>query len=122
MDPNSQNQRWSLWTFIVYEVGRHVPKKDVESNMARWITKLWGSAAKLRVSKVQNNWEIEVVVEGPTANDKNAVCFVAREFDSFVHKGWSYGGFGNVMVRVLAGEDVQGRPRDQWIDMPTIPR
>jgi len=121
MDPNSTHQLWSQWTFLVHECGRHVPKKDVKYNAARWIAAGFGRTGKVRVTPTRTGWAIEAIVESRPAHDPAFVNHVALQFQqNFVAKGWGPLAFGEVSARVLAGDEQRGEPRKQWIEMPSI--
>ncbi len=46
MDPNSDHQLWSHWTFTVYG-GKSVPIKEVQENVARWLKMGFGSVGQI---------------------------------------------------------------------------
>lgn len=119
-NPNGQNQRWSRWTFEVYEVGRHVPKREVEYNAAKWLRAGFGSAGKVRVNWIVTGWRIDCLIEGPPAHDPGFVASVRREFMGFVAKGWGPLSWCSVHTRVLAGSLGDGRPASQLVEMPSI--
>jgi hypothetical protein len=123
MDPNSQNQLWSRWTFTVLELGRHVPQPDVELNVARWLRQGFGSVGTVRVQATARGYRIEVLVEGRPAHDQAFVALVREQFRRhFVEKGWGpVGAVGFVSARVVAGDKQDGRPRDQLVILPSIP-
>lgn len=119
-DPNSQHQIWSSWTFSVYECGRYIPKPEVELNIARWLAKGFGRAGRVKVFRLVTGWRVQVLIEGPPAHDPEYVKSVRRQFASFVTKGWGLGAWGDVSVRVMAGDVQDGRPRAQLIEMPHL--
>lgn len=122
MDPNSQNQLWSRWTFDIHEGGRRVPSKDVEYNIARWLTAGFGSVGRVRVLSKRFGWRVQVDVEGKPAHDPAYVERVRQQFaEHFVGKGWGSVAWSRVSVRVLAGSEQDGQPSKQWVEMPTIP-
>lgn len=122
MDPNSLNQLWSKWTFDVREMGRRVPRADVELNAARWMRQGFGSVAAMRLVRRPRGWRIEVIVEGKPAHDPRYVAHVEREFcGRFVAGGWGpLAALGAVKARVIAGSKQDGTPREQWVGIPTI--
>jgi hypothetical protein len=121
MDPNSANQMWSAWTFTVREAGRTAPRADVELNAARWLRRGFGSVGEARVTRTIEGWRIEARVEGVPAHDPAYVASVKREFrERFCAQGWGPLAWGDVRVRILAGDQQDGRPRDQWIGLPTV--
>jgi hypothetical protein len=121
MDPNSQHQRWSRWTFDIEEAGRHVPRADVELNAARWLRAGFGSAGQARVLQTITGWQIEARIEGKPAHDPGYVASVRREFQQrFVEKGWGPLARGWVTVKVLAGDKQDGRAAAQWVELPAL--
>lgn len=122
MDPNSQNQMWSRWVFIVHAIGRKVSYEDVKTNAARWIRLGFGSTGVCRVSRTPDGWKIEAKVEGVPAHDPKYVEHVKLEFNrNFVAKGWGPVAWGTVHSRVLAGSLQDGKSAPQWVEIPTIP-
>jgi hypothetical protein len=120
-NPNGQNQLWSHWTFDVFEAGRHVPRKDVEYNAAKWLRVGFGSAGEVRVVRTVRGWRIEARVEGVPAHDPGYFASVRQQFSQrFVAVGWGPLAHSRVRVRVLAGDLQDGTPRPQWVTMPRI--
>jgi len=120
-NPNGQNQLWSHWTFDVFEAGRHVPRKDVEYNAAKWLRAGFGSAGEVRVVRTVRGWRIEARVEGVPAHDPGYFASVRLQFlQRFVGQGWGIVATGTVRARVIAGDLQDGRPRSQWVAMPTV--
>ena len=121
MNPNGQNQVWSSWRFGIHEAGRVMPRAAVCFNVARWMRRMFGSATRARVTRTLSGWTIEVVSEGRPADDPSFVARVAAEFQrSFVTLGWGPLASSLVTAKILAGPDPSGRPRRQWVEMPTI--
>lgn len=128
IDPNSQHQLWSHWTFTVYEGGRHAPYPEVCLNVRRWLRQGFGSMGELKAEErlqtarlpdgtpvPQTTYVIEVRVEGVPAHDPDYVASVRRQFLTFIAKGWGPLGTGSVQVKVLAGDRQDGTPRQQLI-------
>jgi hypothetical protein len=117
-DPNSAHQLWSKWTFHVREFGRRVPRQDVEVNARNWLRAGFGSAGRVRVLGNPYGWEIECLIEGPPAHDKTFVASVTRDFQQrFVAQGWGPLSVGVVEVKIMAGDEQEGKPRKQMIEM-----
>lgn len=130
IDPNSQHQMWSHWTFIVYEGGQHAPYEDVKLNAARWLRAKFGSVARARVEEKllvqrgisQKYYVIEAQVEGVPAHDPQLVAAVRQSFaKDFVFKGWGPLATSDVKVRVMAGDEQDGKPRKQLVVLPRVP-
>ena len=120
-NPNGQNQRWSSWVFEVHEVGRHVPRNDVEYNVAKWLRAGFGSAGKVKVERMVTGWRMRCLVEGPPAHDPGFVASVREQFQArFVAKGWGPLSWGTVSVRLMAGSREDGRPAAQLVEMPML--
>jgi len=122
MDPNSRHQLWSRWIFDVDEAGRHVPRGDVELNVARWLRAGFGTAGQARVRQTITGWRIEALIEGKPAHDPGYVASVRLQFQSnFVEKGWGPLARSWVTVKVMAGDVQDGKPRAQILMLPKIP-
>lgn len=118
MDPNSQHQIWSKWTFTVRSV-KTIPLLELKQNVARWLRMGFGSVGEWRV--VRKVWDviIEVSIEGVPAHDPSYVNSVRRGFRDFVEKGWGVTAIDTVDVKIMAGDQQDGRPRSQMIVMPS---
>lgn len=125
IDPNSQHQMWSEWTFQIHEHGRHVPFLLVQTNIARWLRMLFGSVGRVRVVEVHSasgsHYVVTAQVEGRPAHDPALVANVRRQFaQNFVYKGWGPLAVSAVDARVLAGDMQDGTPRRQLVVMPSL--
>lgn len=121
MDPNSQNQLWSEWSFLIHDGGRLVSREDVKENVARWLARLFGTAAAFRLTRTPHGWQIKCRAEGVAAHDPKTVAYVKQQFAAyFVARGWGPIASSSVSVRILAGSEQDGRPPDQWVGIPTI--
>jgi hypothetical protein len=119
LDPNSQHQLWSRWTFTVWDNGKHPPYKEVRQNAAAWLRKGFGSVGHAHVDEKVSTWVIIAEVEGAPAHDPDFVKSVERQFQKhFVEKGWGPLAISTVEVRILAGDTQTGKPPDQLIVMP----
>jgi hypothetical protein len=121
VDPNSQNQFWSEWTFVVHDSGRLVPRKAVDLNIARWLCSGFGSAGAYRLTHTTDGWKIMVRIEGVPAHDPEYVKSVRKQFArDFVAKGWGPMAWSTTHARVLAGNIQDGSAAPQWVSIPTI--
>lgn len=121
MNPNSDHQIWSAWTFSVHEAGRHVPRADVELNVARWLRAGFGSVGEVRVRPMPYGWRIEALVEGAPAHDTAYVESVRLQFQQrFVAQGWGPLASGSVTVKVMAGDVQDGKPPAQVVIVPQL--
>jgi hypothetical protein len=126
IDPNSEHQLWSEWTFQIHEHGRHVPFAHVQKEVARWLVKGFGSVGRARVEEIHSasgsHFVIRAQVEGQPAHDPGFVAHVRRQFATyFVYQGWGPLATSSVQARVLAGDMQDGQPRRQLVVMPTLP-
>ncbi len=130
MDPNSDHQLWSRWTFVI-EASKYVRLALVKENALKWLRMGFGSVGRARITesvrrtgpKQQfriNRWVIECEVEGPPAHDPEYVESVRAQFQKFAQAGWGQMATGSTEVRVLAGNKEGGKPRDQMLVIPTI--
>lgn len=123
MDPNSQNQLWSEWRFQIHDGGRIIPREHVRENAARWLARLFGSAAAFRLTRTRTGWQIKCRAEGVAAHDPSTVAYIKQQFAAyFVARGWGPIASSAVTVRILAGSEQNGKPADQWVGIPTIRR
>lgn len=131
MNPNSQNQQWSEWAFVVKPgfTRRLRPFEEVKSNVARFLRKLFGSSARMRILHKQevrdglykdrwDTWEFFVQVENANANDPDKRVFVENVVRHFMRVGFGDGTTTTLEVRLLAGRPEDGRPADQWLILP----
>jgi len=115
IDPNSDHQLWSHWTFRVVG-GRVVPMKDVRENTASWLRCKFGSVGQAKVSlDAVGAYIIEARVEGVDAHDPGVATSVRKDFASFVSQGWGPLAIGGVTVKILAGDLQDGQPRQQLV-------
>lgn len=123
IDPNSQHQLWSSWTFRV-ETSRTVPLEEVKLNAARWLRKGFGSVGQARVLERlegrQVVYVIEARVEGAPAHDPGYVASVERGFTRFVDQGFGPLARGTVAVQVLAGDQQDGKAASKLVVLPGI--
>lgn len=121
IDPNSQHQLWSHWEFRVFEMGRHVPMRDVQYNAAKYMAAGFGTVGQLRVTETAKGYTIELFVEGAPAHDPGYVESVRSNFyNKFVKPGWSEFTLSSVKARVVAGDQQDGKAAGQLVVMPSI--
>lgn len=124
MQPNSQHQMWSRW-IVGWEVefNRLCPVREVRMNVRRYFAAGFGTIGRFRVTK-PNLWayEVEVEVEGPPAHDPEYRERVKRQFiEHFLFRGFGLSArLVRFEVKVLAGDQEDGRPPDQMIVIPPI--
>ncbi len=129
MDPNSDHQLWSEWTFKAYEGGRRIPTAAVTVNARRFMAALFGSVGRMKVETrlvksgaiTQVYHVITAQVEGVAAHDPGLVQTVRLQFErDFVKKGMGPLATSTVEVKILAGDQQDGKPRSQLVVLPGI--
>ena len=127
MDPNSRNQQWSQWVFAVDLLRRsffEVSFATVKANVARFMRKGFGSAARCRIEQKitpagSTRYVVTVQAEGANANDPEKRAYMETCVRRFMENG-----LGRVRVSMevslLAGSPEDGRPADQWLIMPPL--
>lgn len=117
IDPNSAHQLWTRWTFRVN--GRRVPFAEAKLNIARWLSKGFGSVGRASITERATGQIVTVCeVEGAPAHDPGYVASVRRSFRQFVAQGWGVAAVESVDVEILAGDTQDGRPPAQLVVMP----
>ena len=100
MNPNTQHQLWSQWTFKVYS-SKRIPIEEIKLNAAKWLRMGFGSVGQARVYRDTTSFPSHVViqarVEGPPAHDPDYVAKVKAEFTTFVQKGWGPVSWGEMV-------------------------
>lgn len=119
MNPNSNNQVWSKWTFDI-RPQKHVSMQWVKSNCARFGRKMFGSASEMRISYQNGVWKIEIRTEGAPVQDVRFVQYIEQIWNKFLLAG--FGGDANVCttMKLEAGNKQDGTPSDQLVMVPPI--
>lgn len=120
MNPNSQHQLWSEWTFSVWDSGKHPSFAEVKENAQRWLRKGFGSVGEMSVEEKIGSWIIKARVEGVPAQDPAYQKQVGKMFRRFVEQGWGPLAVESVDVKILAGDIGDGAPASQLVVMPAI--
>lgn len=122
IDPNSQHQLWSRWTFRIW--GRPIPLHEIKDNAARWLRKGFGSVGRAKIEeKIENGRAVIVVIaeiEGRPAHDPDYQASVGHGFAKFVQAGWGATAVFRMDVTILAGDEQQGAPKKQLIVLPRL--
>lgn len=124
MNPNSQNQRWSLWQYRCYPDGtKRPPFAMVKMNCARFGRLVFGSAAEMRVKHASDGrgyWEVAVLVEGHPVHDGAYTEWMHANWRRFFREG--FGPTCEVLchARLEAGDRQDGTPADQLIVLPGL--
>lgn len=126
MQPNSQHQLWSQWTFVVRvdDFTRRPGKQECIDNFRKWVklgfqTDVGRGECDLLPRR---RYQFKVQIEGPPAHDPGYRLSVKRNFtEHFVTRGFGPGAVLEDMdVAVLAGDSENGTPPAQMIVMPLL--
>lgn len=128
MDPNSQNQWWSKWTFTVRPgIRGSWTLDDVKANCARFGRKAFGSGSQMRVTvidvpKAQRNHpglkkglKVEVLTEGHPVHDPRFEEVMGNQWRAFFVAGFGAGTTTDVKAELKAGSWQDGRPAEQLL-------
>jgi hypothetical protein len=98
-----------------------MPMGEVASNFKRWLVKGFGKEGVIRCLTSGDLILLEVLIQGPPANDPAFVAQVKEQFSNiFVHQGWGGTAMGNVSVRIMSGDTQDGKPPAQMIVLPNL--
>lgn len=128
MNPNSQNQIWSLWVWKIL-VRKKIPYDQVKQNCARFGRNAFGSSSQMNIQEdehlnikrgVYYIWTIKVRSEGHQQPDEAYVKYMKDNWDKFLRNG-----FGNDAVitfesKLEAGSKGDGSPASQLIIIPPV--
>lgn len=126
MDPNSGNQRWSLWQYRVYPDRTARPTYDlVKENASRFGRVAFGSASQMRLRCATDGvgrlyWEIAVLTEGHPVHDPQYVEWMHTQWSIFLRNGFGIGCEIQAHARLEAGDRQDGTPADQLIVLPPL--
>lgn len=126
LDPNSGNQRWSRWRFVVAPGRRRPSAREVRDNWQRYLPKLFkttvgrGKAERVTLEG-RVFYALVAEVEGAPVHDPGFVSWVRREVTGvFVEKGFGVGArLADMDAALLAGDAEDGRPRAQLLVLPS---
>lgn len=121
MNPNSQHQVWSKWTFMVRPATRNHAHATVEANCARFGRKAFGSTGVMRVRYQPPVWIVEALVEGVPVQEARYVAYMKAQWLMFFKAG--FGGQSQVTASavLVAGPPANGGPPDQLVIVSGIP-
>ena len=121
MNPNSSHQIWSKWVwFVVPGVVKQRLFKEVVANCARFGRKGFGSASEMRVRSTRRGYIVEVISEGHPAHDLSFVNYMNSCWERFFVSGFGTGTVVKSSSKVIAGSRQDGKPADQWLELPSI--
>lgn len=128
MNPNSQNQRWSLWTIRVTPAHSIRSDEEFAANTARFMRKAFGSTTEMRVEKnfsgsrgrITEVFIIQVRTEGHPAHDPAYVSVFAKSFLNFFTVGFGVGTLVSTVAVLEAGSAQDGTPSAQLVMLPGV--
>ena len=124
MDPNSRNQRWSLWLYRVYPGAVKRPDfQTVKLNCARFGRLMLGSASEMKVTEATDRkgslyWEIAIRAEGHPVHEAPYTEWMHLQWDKFFRHGFGPDCVVNSHARLEAGDRQDGAPADQLVILP----
>jgi hypothetical protein len=139
MDPNSQHQIWSLWTWTVtpplekrttlLQFGKSPRKRkiltrprnfeEIKVNCARFGRKAFGSTGQMNVQHWSNGqYIVKVRTEGHPVHDPAFVTWMNGNWEKFFISGFGKGTQVKLETKLEAGDAQDGKPRDQLIIVP----
>lgn len=126
MDPNSANQVWSKWVWIVKPQRFVHSFAVVQQEIARFTRKGFGSGSQMRITDYWDPeeqarlYKIELETEGKPAHDPAFVEYMRASYEKFFRNGFGQQTTVRLQVKLLAGSRQDGSPRDQWIALPAV--
>ena len=124
IDPNSEHQLWSRWTFGVEASPAKLPDVDeCADNARRYFAKGFRSTiGRVRCDRQGTYYVFVVEIEGPPGHDPDYADAVKRDFtERFMAQGFGPGArLVRFVVGVLAGDQQDGRPPEQLLVMPGL--
>lgn len=122
INPNTQHQRWSRWTFHVI-TGRDVPYTDARSRFVQMARRHFGTNGQARVDHYFNRstrkhvWVFEVMVDTDHPHDPQYSAYMRRGWTRFFTDGFGLGTDITIQHVLLAGDWQDGRPASQVVMM-----
>jgi hypothetical protein len=126
MDPNSQNQRWSFWEYVIYPDGtRKADFVSVKLSCARFGKLIFGSASQMHVRHATDDkgvafWEVKVLTEGHPVHDPKYADWIHVQWRRLFQNGFGPRSDIRCHARLCAGDRQDGAPADQLIIIPSI--
>ena len=123
MNPNSQNQRWSRWTFTVKPVlWRPLIFESVRETCARFGRVTFGTASQMNVARdpVRCVWVVQVRTEGHPVHDPAFVQSMSTQWRLMFEHNFPQGCTVTVDAQLEAGSRQDGTPPDQLVMLPSI--
>jgi hypothetical protein len=135
MDPNSQHQLWSLWSWTVKPAprpriglvafgGKRVKVQgrnfeEVKTNCLRFGRKAFGSTGQMNIQEYSDGkYIIKCRVEGHPVHDPAYVDHQNAAWTRFFVNGFGVGTEVSLETKLEAGDAQDGKPRDQLVIIP----
>lgn len=129
MDPNSQHQIWSLWTWTITPERKQMPAfgssrnrvLEIKTNLARFANKCFGNTGQMNVSQYSDGRVIvKCRVEGHPVHDPKYVLYIKAQWHRFLTNGFGQRCTIEFNAKLEAGDAENGKPRDQLIILPAF--
>lgn len=122
MNPNSRNQLWSRWTFVVRPgIAKRHSFAEVKANAARFARKAFGSATEMKIEvRRDGQWIIDVRTEGAPVHELTFVDYMSANWRKFFRAGFGEQTTVDISSKLEAGSRQDGSPSDQLILAPSI--
>jgi hypothetical protein len=133
MNPNSQHQMWSKWTWKITPPKTNMPSfgrahrisrgriEQVKTNIARFANKCFGTNGQMNVLQyTDGSVLVRVRVEGHPVHDPAYVIHVREAWDVFLRNGFGQRSTIEFSAKLEAGDVQDGKPADQMIILPPL--
>lgn len=122
MNPNSVNQLWSRWTFVVTpKVWKTYSFESVRVTCARFARLVFRSATEMKVEEKLRHYVIDVRTEGHPVHDPQFVERVRVMWQKMFEGNFGNGVRVELTTKLEAGSRQDGTPSDQLVILPSIP-
>lgn len=116
MNPNSQHQVWSKWTFMIRPgLSRRWSQREVEANCARFGRKAFGPTGVMRVRYQPPVWIVEALIEGAPVQEPQYVQYMTEQWVTFFKVGFGWQSQVTATATLAAGPPLNGGPPDQLV-------
>lgn len=126
MNPNGQNQWWSLWKFRVEHKGlgtsKPVTREELKTNLGRFARKMFGSAGTMAFDVLRGKLEIKILVENAqgVAHDPAYCDYVRTQWTAFLVAGFGPSTVVTMESKLMSGSRQDGTPSDQMVVLPSL--
>ena len=126
MNPNSQHQQWSLWTFTVTpgDPRKNPSRKEMAYNCAKFGRQMFGSTGQMKVEQSKDGegkfWTVWVRTEGHPVHDPQFRERMIEAWAKFFRSGFGAGTHTHCQTKHEAGDQQDGKPPDQLLILPPL--